>query len=146
MVSARPIRRLLLIVMWLGMIGSMTDLALLDHVESWTQWIPLAVLAFAAVALAAAMLTCATAAVGVFQLAMVLTLLTGGLGFVLHFQGNAEFQIEIDPALSGPELWWKCLRAKAPPALAPAAMTQLGLVGFALARLMPTSRTTSRTP
>ncbi len=54
----------------------------------------------------------------------------GALGMVLHFQSNREFQKEIDPSLEGWPLVVTVLRAKAPPALAPAAMIQLGLVGL----------------
>ncbi len=57
----------------------------------------------------------------------------GLLGVVLHVRGNAEFQREMDPSLAGPTLWWKTLRAKAPPALAPGVLVQLGLLGLVYA-------------
>ncbi len=43
----------------------------------------------------------------------------------------------MDPALSGSALWWKVLRAKAPPALAPGTMVQLGLIGLAYSYRQP---------
>jgi hypothetical protein len=49
----------------------------------------------------------------------------------LHFQVNMEFQIEMDPALSGWPLFQKAILAKTPPALAPGSMIQLGLIGLA---------------
>jgi hypothetical protein len=48
----------------------------------------------------------------------------------LHFRGNMEFQLDIDPSLGGWALVSKVIRAKAPPAMAPAAMAQLGLLGL----------------
>jgi hypothetical protein len=53
------------------------------------------------------------------------------VGTYLHFQVNMEFQLEMDPALSGLALYRKAILAKTPPALAPGAMIQLGLIGLA---------------
>jgi hypothetical protein len=144
--SIRLVRGLLHGVLWIGLVGTGADLLLLDHVESWTQLIPLMSLALAAGALLIALLTGARAAVRAVQMTMLLTLLVGGLGMFLHVRGNADFQLEIDPSLSGTDLLWKSLRAKSPPALAPASMIQLGLVGFALSLLLPIPRTPSETP
>jgi len=44
--------------------------------------------------------------------------------------GNTEFQHEMDPTLEGWTLFVKVMRAKAPPALAPAANIQIGLLGL----------------
>ena len=53
------------------------------------------------------------------------------LGAWLHFQVNMEFQLEMDPSLAGMQLFRKAILAKTPPALAPGAMLQLGLIGLA---------------
>jgi hypothetical protein len=42
-----------------------------------------------------------------------------------------EFQLEMDPSLQGVNLYRKAILAKTPPALAPGAMIQLGLIGLA---------------
>jgi hypothetical protein len=57
----------------------------------------------------------------------------------LHYQGNVEFQMEIDPTQHGSELFWKVMRAKAPPALAPGLMAQLGLLGLIYAFRHPSA-------
>jgi hypothetical protein len=62
---------------------------------------------------------------------MVLFVLAGFAGFVAHFVGSAEFQLELDPEMDKWELLEKVLRAKAPPLLAPGMMLQLGLLGLA---------------
>jgi hypothetical protein len=41
-----------------------------------------------------------------------------------------EFQLEVSPGLAGWELLRKALNAKAPPALAPGVMAQLGVLGL----------------
>ena len=61
---------------------------------------------------------------------MVLCVVSGFLGVLLHYRGNVEFELEMYPDLSG----WKLLKESmmgATPALAPGAMIQVGLVGLA---------------
>jgi hypothetical protein len=43
---------------------------------------------------------------------------------------NVEFQRDIDPSMGELALMRKAIRAKSPPALAPGAMIQLGLIGL----------------
>jgi hypothetical protein len=54
----------------------------------------------------------------------------GFAGVLLHYRGNAEFELEMRPSLAGSELFWKAVKG-ATPALAPLALTQLGLLGLA---------------
>ena len=49
---------------------------------------------------------------------------------VLHYRANMEFKLEMDPSLSGFALFSSVVRAKAPPALAPATLALLGLLGL----------------
>lgn len=128
-------RRWLLAVLLLGILGMGAELVLLVHYEAFDQLIPLglgvaglAVLAWITAAPGPAS-TAATKAV------MAGFIVSGGVGVWLHFQANAEFQREIDPALGGLALLWKVLQAKAPPALAPGVMVQLGLLGWLYAAL-----------
>jgi hypothetical protein len=60
---------------------------------------------------------------------MLVFLVIGGLGVILHFRGNIEFAQERYPTLGGVKLMWKALRG-ATPALAPGALAQLGLLGL----------------
>jgi hypothetical protein len=103
---------------------------LLEHYEDEWQLVPLVLLGLSAVVLIWHWLSAARAALRVFQLAMVLCLTSGAAGIVLHYRANMEFQLEIDPAIGHTELFWKVIRAKAPPALAPGVMVQLGLFGL----------------
>ena len=140
--TAAGTRRLLLIVLWLSMIGTAADLLLLDHLESWTQLIPVFALALAASTLLWSALAQSPVAIRVFRLVMLLLILSGALGVFLHYRGNAEFQTEIDPSIDGTSLFWKAIRAKTPPALAPLAMVQLGLIGLVYAFRHPALKST----
>ena len=124
-------RRILLGILTLGVAGITVELLLLGHVEDFNQLIPL-ILAGATLVMAIVIgLRPTSANVRVFQLLMVLLVLSGAVGMYLHFQVTTEFQLEMDPSLTGWALFRKAIFAKAPPALAPGAMTQLGLIGLA---------------
>ena len=56
---------------------------------------------------------------------------------VLHYRANMEFKLEMDPSLSGLALFSSVVRAKAPPAMAPATLVLLGLLGLAAAYRRP---------
>lgn len=134
-----PLRRSLLALWLLGAVGLTAELLLLEHFESVWQWVPLVVLG-SGVAIGAAMAARpAPVTVRCFQAVMVLTVGVGLLGLYLHLQGNAEFELEMDPALRGVELFWSALSG-ATPALAPGAMMQLGLLGLVYAYRHPALR------
>jgi hypothetical protein len=127
------IRRALALLLTLGLLGTSLELILFEHHEDVVQTIPLALLVAAAGTLAAMLLHPGPATVGVFRAAMGLLVLGGLLGVGLHLRANLEFQAEVDPGLRGWALYVKALHAKAPPALAPAVLAQLGLLGLVLA-------------
>ncbi len=70
------------------------------------------------------------ASMRVFQGTMALFVVSGFVGLLLHYQGNAEFELEMYPTLKGLELFWEAIKG-ATPALAPGTMIQLGLLGWA---------------
>lgn len=124
-------RRILLAILLLGVTGIVAELLLLGHDEDFNQWIPIA-LAFATIVMSALVVMRPSAgSLRLFQVVMLLMIASGAVGIYLHFQVNMEFQLEMDPSLSGMNLYRKAILAKSPPALAPAAMTQLGLIGLA---------------
>lgn len=129
-------RRLLLAVLVLGMTGTGLELLLLSHIESWTQQIPLALLAAALLTLVILVTRRGPLPTMIFQVIMALFVAAGLFGVVLHYRGAEAFQLEVDPTLKGSALFWKTVRAKAPPALAPASMIGLGLIGFAYTQIV----------
>lgn len=124
-------RRILLGILLLGIAGISIELSLLAHVEDVYQLIPLLLAGIAVAAAGLSVLRPSPVTVRLLQAVMVLFLISGVAGMYLHFQVNMEFQLEMDPALSGMALYRKAIVAKTPPALAPGAMIQLGLIGLA---------------
>jgi NAD/NADP transhydrogenase beta subunit len=124
-------RRILLGILVLGVIGISAELLLLSHTEHWNQWIPLVLNDITIAMCVVVAFKPTTGTIRLFQLIMLLMIISGGVGMYLHLQANMEFQREMDATLSGWALLKKSVVAKAPPALAPGAMTQLGLIGLA---------------
>jgi hypothetical protein len=124
------LRRRVIGLVALGFIGTAVELWLLAHVEDLNQWIPFVAIGLALATIAWWAVATGTAAVRAVQAAMSIAIITGAVGVVLHYRANMEFQLELDPSLSGVALMMKVLEAKAPPALAPGNMMLLGLVGL----------------
>ena len=103
----------------------------MGHDEDVFQWIPLALCAATILLGALVSARPGAGAVRLFQAVMMLLILSAAVGMWLHFRANMEFQLEMDASLKGWELFRKAILAKAPPALAPGAMAQLGLIGLA---------------
>lgn len=135
----RALRRLVMAVLLFGLIGTATELWLLKHYEDVWQWVPLVLIA-AGLAIAGWHLARPSRTnLRVLRLTMMAFVVSGAAGVALHYQGSLAFQLELDPAQSQSELFWKVMRAQAPPALAPALMTQLGLLGLIYGYRYPTS-------
>jgi len=124
------LRTFLLALVVFGMVGTAADLLLLGHYEDALQLPPLALIVVGLAVAIWAWMSRSAGAVMAMRVTMVLFLVTGAAGVVLHYEGNSEFQREMDPSIDGWPLAVKAIRAKAPPALAPAAMIQIGLLGL----------------
>ena len=125
------LRRWILGVLVLGLLGTVTELVLLEHYEQPLQFVPLVLIAAAIAVLAWEFSRRDMASRRAVLIVMGLFVLAGFIGFVAHFYGSAEYQLELNPEMSNWELVEKVLRAKAPPLLAPGMMLQLGLLGLA---------------
>ena len=112
------------------MIGTAADLLLLAHYEDAWQLAPLILIGAGVVLATICAATAPPWAILLLRIVMVLFIAAGALGLLLHYSGNAEFQRELDPQLAGWPLFVKAITAKAPPALAPAVMIQMGLLGL----------------
>lgn len=113
-----------------GAVGTLVELLLLEHWEGWEQWIPLALLGTSLLIQLASLLSGGRALLRAFQALMLLLVLGGLLGLILHYRGNVEFELEMTPALGGWALFREAMSG-ATPALAPGSMVQLGLLGLA---------------
>jgi hypothetical protein len=125
------LRRFLLVILTIGMAGTVVELLLLKHDEDAIQLVPLVLLGAGLASIAWHAVRPGTASARVVRTVMIAFVAAGLAGFYFHFRANVEFQLEIDPSLAGAALLWKVLAAKAPPALAPGVMIQFGLLGLA---------------
>lgn len=126
----------MLVLIVVGIVGLIAELLLLDHTESFNQWIPLVSLGLGLVATLGVWLRPTTSTFRVFKVIMIGFVAAGLLGVYLHYAGNVEWAHERDPGLSGLPLVWKALKG-ATPALAPGALAQLGLLGLIFAWTQP---------
>lgn len=124
------LRAFLLVLLTFGLIATGCDLILLGHYESANQFVPLFLIAATLMIILWQAAAPSVASVRSLQVAMGFFLVAGALGVVLHYRGNMAMQLDMDPGQPAWELFWKVVRAKAPPALAPGAMAQLGLLGL----------------
>jgi len=125
------LRHWILLILVLGLLGTVTELVLLEHYEQPLQFVPLVLIATAVGVLWWEVRRRDAASRRAVQIVMALFVLAGFLGFAAHFRGSAEYQLELNPDMSNWELLEKIVRAKAPPLLAPGMMLQLGLLGLA---------------
>ena len=120
---------MLLGILVLGIVGTGTELLLIEHFEDRVQLVPLALFALSLVALTWHALSTGTASVRALQVVMALFVVSGGLGVYLHYTGNVEFELEMYPDRAGFELFRESMMG-ATPVLAPGTMALLGLIGL----------------
>ena len=133
------VRRFLLWIYGLGIVGISAELGLLGHYEDPWQWVPLVLLALAGISCVFWCIRPGRGSLELFRGAASLLILGGCVGLFLHLKGNAEFEKEMIPSLGGFALFWESLRG-ATPALAPGALIQLGLLGWAATIRLPRPR------
>lgn len=138
--STRLLRTFVLVALIFGLVGMSADLVALKHFEDPWQLVPLALFALALGTLAWFGLGGGAASLRLLRVLMVLAIVAGLVGVVLHYRGNLEFQMEIDPSQHGWALFKEIIHAKAPPALAPGSMIELGLLGIAFTFRHPALR------
>lgn len=130
--TAAPLGRIrgwLLALFILGMLGATTELLLLGHYEDAWQWTPLAVMAGGLVATMCRLLAPGPTSIRAFRTVMLAFIFSGSLGLYLHYNGNAQFELEMSPGLRGLGLFREAITG-ATPAVAPATMMYLGLLGW----------------
>jgi len=138
--EADRLRRWLLAVFVLGLSGTAAELLLLEHYETWRQWLPLALIGLGLVAAAALARRRGPFSVLGLRVLALAFLLSGALGVYYHLAANVEFEREIDAAIGGTELVWESLTG-ALPALAPGSMVLLGLIALVLTAGHPAEET-----
>jgi hypothetical protein len=135
-------RRILLALVFLGIVGLTLELLLLEHTESATQLIPFAVLGAGFFSALTVTIRPSVPSLRLFQGVMLCFVVAGLVGIYLHLRGNVLFEQETNPSARGVDLIWHSLRGGIP-MLAPAAMAQLGLLGLVFAFRHPALRTSA---
>ena len=124
------LRRFLLALFLFGLLGLVAELLQVKHTEDAWQWAPLLLILASLLVLGWHAADRRATSLRVFQGTMILFLLSGVAGVLLHYQGRAAFQLESSPSLSGLNLFWEAMQTQSPPALAPGIMIQMGFLGL----------------
>lgn len=125
------LRRLMLGIFVLGLLGTTTELLLLGHFETWRQWLPFVLLGLGLAAAVRVELRPARGSLLALRAVAFGFLPAGLLGIYFHLESNFEFERELDASAHGFRLLRDSLTG-ALPALAPGAMILLGLIGLAV--------------
>jgi hypothetical protein len=127
------IRGFVLGALLLGIAGTGAELLVVGHTEDALQWAPLIMILLSLLVLAWHAAARSATSVRVLQAIMILFIVAGATGLVAHWQGKMEFKREMDPSLSGAKLFLEAMKSQSPPALAPAILIQLALLGLTYA-------------
>ena len=120
---------MLLFILVLGLAGTGVELLLLQHYEDGWQMAPLFLIGLALLTVIWHAFTRDPASVRAIQAVMAMFLVSGIAGMWFHYRANTEFELEMDPSLTGLRLFGESMSG-ATPALAPGTMIQLGLIGL----------------
>jgi len=134
--SLSLLRRGLLVLLVIGAVGLLGELVLLEHYEDTPQFIPFGLLTLTLLVTGWHWLDGRKRSLRWFQAVMMLLIIAGPVGMVLHLKGNWEMERELDPSLLGLDLWVTVLRGEAP-TLAPGTLVQFGLLGLLYAYKHP---------
>lgn len=135
LVAAR-LRTFLLALAAMLCLGTMSELALLDHLNEPLQIVPFVLCAVGLVALVVVYLRPQRNAIWSLRIIMVLMAFGGILGIYEHFAGNREFALEINQQASSNELLWDTLTGVSP-ALAPGVLVVIAIVAWAATYFHP---------
>jgi|CXWL01.1.fsa_nt_gi hypothetical protein len=123
------LRRALLVLVAVGLVGTLGELLLIPHLEDNWQLAPLIVSGVALVGIGGHLLKPGPASARALFGALALLAAAGFAGLWLHYDANAEFEREISPGSGGLELFWRAVHGAAPPSLAPGALIEFALLG-----------------
>jgi hypothetical protein len=124
-------RGLVLAAFLMGLVGTAAELLLVGHTENFWQSLPLLLIGLSLIPLVVYAAARKAIWLRTFQVLMFLFMASGLIGLFLHYEGKVEFKQESDPSLTGWPLFRDAMMSAVPPALAPAAMIQFGLLGLA---------------
>lgn len=139
LVTVDALRRAILVILVIVLVGTEIELFLLKHTEDYWQLVPIVLIPLTLVILTWHGVTKGRAALRTLQGVMLLCVISGGIGVIQHYRANLIDAAESDPSLSGRGLYIGALQG-AIPALAAGTMVQIGLLGLAFAFRHPRLR------
>ena len=104
------VRRFLLLLYVMGIVGTAADLLLTGHFEDLWQLAPLALIAVSGVVVIWLASTGSRSSLRAHQMMMALFIVSGFLGTFFHLKANIEVEAEMYPGLAGVELYWKAIQ------------------------------------
>ncbi len=134
--SLSLIRRGLLALLVFGCVGLLGELLLIEHYYELPQLAPLALLGITLISIIWHWTSHTRASLRALQVVMLLLIVAGAVGVILHLEGNYEFERELEPDLGGMPFWLEVIRG-ATPTLAPGTLIQFGLLGLLYAYRHP---------
>jgi hypothetical protein len=134
--SLSLIRRGILALLAFGCVGLLGELVLLEHYEELPQRIPLTLLTLTLATILWHWVAGGRRSLRALQVVMILLIVAGGVGVVLHLGSNYEFERELEPDLGGLPFWLAVIRGDLP-TLAPGTLVQFGLLGLLYAYRHP---------
>lgn len=123
-------KSVLLTAFLVSLFGTGAELLLLEHTQDGWQLVPVVLIGVGILSLLWFWTTRSAVSKQSFRGLMILFILSGVVGFVLHYDGNMAFELEMYPSMQGAELVWETLKG-ATPVLAPGTMIATGLLGWA---------------
>ncbi len=132
-------RRLALYVLIFGLVGTLLELILLEHMEERLQWTPVILLSLGLAAGSATAIRPTRVVVMTLRTVVAAFVPAGAVGIYLHLQSNIEFELEIHPTVGGAEMLNEAFHG-AMPALAPGTMIHFGLLGLLVCFRHPSLR------
>lgn len=133
------VRRGLVLILVLAMVGIFAELLLIEHFEDAWQFVPLALLVLGLAGVGWHARAPSRASLRTLRSLMTTFMIAGLIGFYLHFRGNVEFELEETPNATRWVLFKKAMMG-ATPALAPGVMIQIGLIGLLYAFVSGTAK------
>ena len=111
--------------------GLIAELLLTRHTEDFWQKLPIFLLVAGMVAIVPTFISSSRIVLALFQMVLVLQIISAAAGIYFHHAAREEFQLEAYPDLAGWELFMEAVSQRNPPPLAPGAMAMTGLIGLA---------------
>jgi hypothetical protein len=137
------VRRGLVLILVLAMVGIFAELLLVEHFEDAWQFVPLVLLVLGLAGVAWHARAPSRASLRTLRSLMTAFMIAGLIGFYLHFRGNVEFELEENPNATRWVLFKEAMMG-ATPALAPGVMIQIGLIGLLYAFVSGTASETAK--